>query len=327
MPRLRTVLPVVIAFCCLSGSLSAQVAGTLRRYEFVHPQMGTLFKLVFFASNDTVATRAAKAAFDRVDDLNLIFSDYLPESELNRLCAKAGTGEKVPVSDDLWRILKLADCFSRKSAGAFDITVGACSRIWRRARHLNVAPDPADLRRARRLTGFRLIRFDKKHRKVKLKKPGMQLDLGGIAPGYAADECLRILRACGIRAALADAGGDIAAGDPPPGRTGWEIAFPVDAGAAQRTLIIKNCGITTSGATYRYMEINGVRYSHILDPRTGWGLTHRILVTVQAPDATTADAWATALSVSGKRGLEKKAGKCRSLRVWLHESDLKLSDQ
>ena len=153
----------------------------------------------------------------------------------------------------------------------------------------------------------------------------MRLDLGGIAQGYAADRCLKILKQNGIHRALADAGGDIALGDPPPGEAGWVIEIQADQNewltSSRRltSLQLANCGITTSGASFRYLEINGKRYSHIVDPRTGWGLTHHILVTVQAPDATQADAWATAISVLGESGWQKIKRKHRRLKVWLTE--------
>lgn len=302
----------------LSAGDRGQIAA-LHRFEFTHAQMGTEFRLVFYAPDSASATAAARAAFDRVDTLNAIMSDYWPESELMRLCDRAGSGEKVSVSADLWNILNRSAEFSRQSDGAFDVTVGPLTRLWRRARNLQELPDSARVEAARELVDWRNVRFYPKNRRVALLKTGMKLDLGGIAQGYAADECLRILRRRGITRALADAGGDIALGDPPPNAPGWRIEqLDSDMGYCYYS----NCGITTSGAAYRYLEAGGRRYSHIVDPRTGWGLTHRVLVTVQAPDATTADAWATAISVLGAPGWEKIRQRHPSLRVWLTETDL-----
>jgi thiamine biosynthesis lipoprotein len=190
---------------------------------------------------------------------------------------------------------------------------------------LKELPDTAHIREARELVGFQnLILL--RDQKISLLKAGMRLDLGGIAQGYAADRCLKILRQNGIHKALADAGGDIALGDAPPGTTGWKIELPEqnasEAHPAPKVLFLSNCGITTSGASYRYLEVEGKRYSHIVDPRNGWGMTHRVLVTVQAPDATKADAWATAISVLGDAGWNKLNHKPKHLKVWLSESKL-----
>lgn len=298
----------------------------MRRYEFRHPQMGTIFRLVFYTEKDSLhAAAIARKAFDAVDSLNASMSDYLPESELNRLCNTAGSGQVVEVSEDLWQILKLSNQFSRKSHGAFDASVGPLTRLWRRARNLKELPDSSRVAEARALVGFQHLKI-KKNNRVELKKAGMRLDLGGIAQGFAADRCLKILRENGIHSALADAGGDIALGNPPPGESAWVIEIPgsnpgVSSGAPD-TLRLSNCGITTSGATYRYLEVDGKRYSHIVDPRTGWGLNHRVLVTVKAPTATEADAWATAISVLGAAGWEPLKSKHGQLKVWLRETPL-----
>lgn len=291
------------------------------RHTFTHPQMGTVFRLVVYADSAT-ADRASKEAFARVDTLNDCLSDYLPDSETNLLCKNAGTW--TPVSDDLWNMLAMSLDFSKKTGGAFDVTVGPVTRLWRRARHRSELPTDAEIKAAVEKTGYQNIRMRRRGKKILLRKQGMQLDFGGIAQGYAADECLKILKKHGITRALADAGGDIALGDPPPGEEGWSVLVPygMTNGTSGGETKLSNCGITTSGATYRYLEVNGVRYSHIVDPRTGRALTHRVLVTVQAPDAVTADVWATALSVLGAEGWEKIKKKHPELSVLITESNL-----
>lgn len=315
-----SLLLVFLFFYLFPQILPAQT--TLHRYEFSHPQMGTVFRLAFYTEKDSI-TAAATAArvFRRVDTLNRIFSDYLPESELNRLSDQAGRKEPVAVSAELADILWRARRFSKATNGAFDVTVGALTRLWRRARNMQEMPDPARLQSALQTVGWRSVQFTGKQQ-LRLARPGARLDLGGIAQGYAADECLRVLRTAGINRALADAGGDIALGDAPPGVAGWRIEIPGARPDNPEILYLANCGITTSGATYRYLEINGIRYSHIVNPKTGLGLTHRILVTVQAPDATTADAWATAISVGGAAGWGKWKKRRYRIKVWLAESCL-----
>lgn len=124
----------------------------------------------------------------------------------------------------------------------------------------------------------------------------MQLDLGGIGKGFAADAALAVLASSGAPRCLVNHGGDIAAGDAPPGATGWRVALDAAAGTM---ITLCNDAVATSGDAEQFVEFGGVRYSHIVDPSTGLGLTHRTQVTVIADDATTADALASALSVMG----------------------------
>ena len=285
--------------------------------------MGTVFKLVFFAGDDSTAARASRAVFARVDTLNALFSDYLPESELNRLCAKSGTGEKVPVSQDLWRILRLSKKYAQMSDGAFDVTIGPLTRLWRRARNLKEVPDSTRIAVARDLVGYESLSFFKHPHRVRLEKTGMKLDLGGIAQGYAADECLKILRSFGIHRALADAGGDIALGNAPPGAKGWRIEVPpafrrADLGLAytDSTLVLHDCGVTVSSGQVRFLEANGRRYSHIIDPISGWAIQRPIMVLVQAPTAVEADALATALNVQDPGTAPPWAIKKPKVRFW-----------
>jgi FAD:protein FMN transferase len=312
---------LVIACWCITGltQAAAQVNKT-QRYAFQHPQMGTVFRLVFYAEKDSSEAGAiARKIFDKIDSLNAIFSDWIPESELNHLCNTAGSGKKVPVSASLFDILLQSKGFSKQSDGAFDASIGPLTRLWRRARSLKELPDQGRIAAAREKVGWKNIQTFRRKRCIRLQKAGMALDLGGIAHGWTADFCLKMLKNHGISRALVDAGGDIALGDAPPGDWGWAIAVP--AGIADGDVLkLKNCGITTSGATARFIELDGKRYSHIIDPRTGQALNHRLLVTVLAPNATTADAWATAVSVSGEPGRVRARKSDKRLKVWLTEA-------
>src|SRR5205807_2426091 len=158
----------------------------------------------------------SQAAFARVASLDASMSDYRQESELMRLCAKAG-GPPVRVSDELFFVLRRAEEVSRRSDGAFDVTVGPVVRLWRRARRTQKLPDRDQLAQALARVGYKNVRLDARARTVQLLKPGMQLDLGGIAKGYAADEALKALKKHGVTRALVAAGGDVAMSGPPPG--------------------------------------------------------------------------------------------------------------
>src|SRR5262249_22764670 len=156
------------------------------------PHMGTRFQLTMYAPDEATASKAARAAFARIAELDGIMSDYRPASELMRLCAKAG-GDPVPVSPELFAVLDKAQEVSRLSAGAFDVTVGPVVRLWRLARRTQRLPEAEQLARARALVDYRNIKLDPEKRTVQLLKAGMQLDLGGIGKGFAADEAHKVL--------------------------------------------------------------------------------------------------------------------------------------
>lgn len=284
---------ICLVLCLLPGD-------DLKRFAFTEPHMGTTFSVQVYAVDEATARRAAKEAFARVSELNGIMSDYLPTSELMGLCAKAGGGP-VKVSGPLFEVLARAQKVAEETDGAFDVTVGPVVRLWRRARKTLRLPDPDRLKAARALVGWRMMKLDEKARTVALEKAGMQLDLGGIAKGHAADEMLRVLRKHGLSRALVSAGGDLRLGDPPPGRDGWTVAIAaVDAKKeGPRYLTLANAAVSTSGDAEQFVEIDDVRYSHIVDPRTGVGLIGRMSATVIAPDGITADSLTKAVAIQG----------------------------
>lgn len=263
--------------------------------------MGTMFRIVLYAPDADTAGAAADAAFERVAQLDQVLSDYRDSSELMLLCRQAG-GPAIEVSDDLFRVLSAAQEVAARSGGAFDVTAGPLVRLWRRARRTGEMPDSQRLAEALALTGYEKLHLDEKTRFVRLDRPRMLLDLGGIAKGFAAEEAMAVLRRHGIRSALVAGGGDIVVSDPPPGRDGWRIAI---AGAPSRNFSLRNAAVSTSGDAEQHVQIKGVRYSHIVDPRTGLGVVGHSSVTVVAPNGTLADALATAAGVLGpERGLE-----------------------
>ncbi|HUG90505.1 MAG TPA: FAD:protein FMN transferase [Planctomycetaceae bacterium] len=308
--RISGLIPALLV---AAGVAAAPPDGTapardIQRFEFAQMRMGVPFRITLYSSDEAVANNAARAAFARVKELNLLLSDYEPDSELMQLCRRSAPARPVEVSPELFFVLERAVALSKASDGAFDVTVGPIVQLWREARHSRTLPDPEQLAAARSRVGWRSVRLDRERRTVELLKPDMRLDLGGIAKGYAADEALRVLNEHGVTRALIAAAGDIVAGDPPPDRDGWRIGIaPLDSpeGPPSRYLRLENAAVSTSGDAFQYVEIEGVRYSHIVDPRTGLGLTTRSSVTVVARDGITADSLASAASVLGPdRGLK-----------------------
>jgi thiamine biosynthesis lipoprotein len=206
----------------------------------------------------------------------------------------------VAVGADLWRVLVAAEGMRELTAGAFDIAVGPLTALWRQARRSGRLPDPDKLAAAKAAVGAGTIELVPETQSVRLPKPGTRLDPGGIGMGYAADGALEVLAARGISSAMIDASGDVLVSAAPPGTDGWRIAVaPLRPGGQGDILVLVHAAVTTSGDAYQAVEIDGVRYSHIVDPRSGLGVAGPTTVTVVAPDATTADALATAASVLG----------------------------
>lgn len=266
--------------------------------------MGLPFRIVLYAPDQRAADVASTAAFTRIKELNDILSDYDEESELSRLSRTSGSGRTIPVGTDLWFVLERSHEISTRSDGAFDITVGPLVQLWRRARRQRTLPEPDRIIQALQAVGFRKIELDSHQRTARVTAPGMRLDAGGIAKGYAIDEALKVLRMHGVTRALVTGGGDMAAGEPPPGQRGWRIEVaPLDVTNAPpaRFVLLRQTALATSGDLFQHVEIDGVRYSHIIDPRTGMALTDHSLVTMIAPNCTTADGYSKVVSVLGPR--------------------------
>jgi thiamine biosynthesis lipoprotein len=283
----------------MSASTALALALSLHLYEAVEPHMGTLVSIKLYAADEAQAQAAFRAAFDRIAQIDAALSDYLPHSELNRIC-RDSVGRPVPVSDDLFEVASAAQRLARETDGGFDITSGALTHLWREARKRQRIPDTQDIEAARLRCGYRKLHLDAARHTVELDSPDMQLDVGGIAKGYAADQALAALSKLGIRSALVAASGDLAFTDAPPGERGWKIA--VDA--LDHPLSLTYAAVSTSGSSEQHLDAAGKRFSHIIDPKTGMGLTSDSSVTIVAKRGIDADAAATAVSVLGRnRGL------------------------
>lgn len=292
---------LVAAVALIAATISPGAAGTLARFEYSQPHMGTLVRIVLYAPSEPVAVAGVNAAFARVGALDAALSDYRDASELMQVSRQAGSGA-VPISDDLYRVLRASQQIARASDGAFDVTAGPLSVLWRQARRQNALPDADRIAAARALVGHTKLELDETRRTVRLRQPGMQLDLGAIAKGFAADEAVAALATRGVTRALVAAGGDIVAGEPPPGAEGWRVAVASVDGADRPPagyLALRHTAVSTAGDAEQFLVAGGIRRSHIVDPRTGAALSGRSSVTIVAPTGTTSDALATAVSVMG----------------------------
>ncbi len=308
-------MPSRLFFVCFFVTIGLHANAQLRRYAFTEPKMGSPFMIVLYCSDSLQAVYLAKQSFKLVDSFNNIFSDYLNSSELMQLNAAAGNHSSVKVSPALLNILLQSKIAYEKSEGAFDITVGPIVKLWRSARKTNQFPSAKKIDAARDLTGFNKLIIDTANKEVTLTETGMGLDLGGIAKGWIAQKVIDFLSSQKITISLADAGGDIAMSEGPPNSKGWSVGVNVPESKEdllEQSLLIQNKSVATSGDAYQFIEHDGKRYSHITDPKTGYGVTFQHNVTVIANDGATADWLATACSILPIKKAKKLAVKMKS---------------
>lgn len=286
------------ALTVLAAALPAQAPSARgrepawQRYEFVSPHMGTLWRLVVHSRSREDARQARLAAWETVAAVDEALSDYREESELSRLNRSGRLEEPGPL---LRAALSASLGVAELTGGAFDPTVGPLVALWRESRRSGRLPEASAVEEARGAVGWRRVRVD--GGRVELP-PGGRLDFGGIAKGQAQDLVLEKLRAMGVTRALIDAGGGVAVGDSPPEDPHWVAAVGSLSGdEVVEQVGLRSAALATSGDLHQFVEIGGRRYSHIVDSRTGLGLTRRVQASVVAPEAITADALATAFTV------------------------------
>lgn len=257
--------------------------------------MGSPLQIIFYSDDSVKAEKISRHCYHLADSLVYIYSDYLSSSELNQLCATAGNGMSFQCSPELFDILKISEKAFITSERTFDITLGPITHLWRQFRKEKEFPDSTSVSEKLKLVGFKKLLLDTINRTATLTQKGMELDLGGIAQGYIAQKIVELLKRNKIENALVDVSGDIVCIGKPPGKSGWAIAVNVPGDEHEllsRQLVLTNCAVTTSGDVYQFIEHNGKKYSHLIDPKTGYGITSQSNVTVIAKDGTQAD-WLT----------------------------------
>lgn len=288
------------------------------KFTFERGIMATRFAITCYDADPGKAKIAADAAFDAAEKINQVASDYIADSELLEL-TKRPAGHPVATSPLLFKLISEARGFAEKTNGLFDPTLGPFTRLWRESRRRKTLPDAATLEKARESIGWKNLKPDAASSTITFAKSGMRLDLGGIAKGQAADAMLAVMATHGISQCCITAGGDVRLGDAPPDGTGWKIKIHTRENEPEKFLTLSNCAVSTSGELHQFIEINGTRYSHIIDPATGLGLTRTTAATVIAPDATTSDALATACCVAPPDMAKKMALAAGATEVILTE--------
>jgi len=275
------------------------VSAQLKRFQFSENKMGSSFNLIFYHTDSAEAIVIAKESFLIVDSLNNIFSDFSSESEVGKLALQKNLTD-IKVSDELFAMIVRSKNVWERSGKTFDITIGAITQLWRKAKKENRFPSEAEIKAAKDITGFKNLTINECSKTISFKKPGIRFDFGGIVPGYAAQKVIDFLKTKNINIALADASGDIVMGDAAPGKDGWTIGINLPENENEiwdKKLELKNFAVSTSGDVYRYTIHKGVKYSHIIDPGTGYGVTSQRNVTVITKYGADADWLATACSI------------------------------
>jgi FAD:protein FMN transferase len=264
--------------------------------------MGATFSIVLYGSDRAAMNEAIDAAFEEAHRLDALLSNSRPESEWSHINREAAA-RPVEVSPELFRLL--SDCieYSRASEGTFDLTVGPLMRAWGFFGGERHVPPPGQIREALELVGYRHVQLSLEKRTVRLDRPGVEIDPGGVGKGYAVDRMVEILRARGIRNALVSASGSsiFGMGNPPDEPRGWpiSIADPWDHRKNAAEAFLKDLSLSTSGSYEKSFRSGGHRYSHIMDPRRGVPAENAVQVTVLAPSAIDSEVWAKPYFIQG----------------------------
>ena len=302
--------PILILILCLALagfhlSCDRTEPATLHHSYLV---MGTFCRMIITTGPDqSTAQTAADAALLEIQHIEALASTYRPDSEVSQL-SELRLGTARVLSTEIFTVLVRSLYYSNLTDGAFDITVGPLTKLWRTAVESDRLPTPEELAAALALVGYDKITLDSAKGTITLSQPGMSITLDAIVKGYAADLALEAIRQQGVRAALLDLGGDIVCFGAPPAQEFWRVGIqnpfkpatvPMEtySDSLLATIKLTDAAVATSGNYQRTFEVQGRAYSQIFDPRTGKPVEYAPSVTIIAPTAADADALATACSV------------------------------
>ena len=307
---------IIVIFACLSlvaaSLLSFTGKGPVDADSGYQIVMGTFAHIIAVAQNAGTAKKCIRAALEEIHKVDDLMSDYKSDTDISRVNREAYE-KPVQVSEATFEVLQRSIEFSKMTDGAFDVTVGPLVALFRKAKETEVAPSEEQIAEAKSKVGFEKLKLDNENRTVQFSEKGMLLDLGGIAKGYAIDKAIEAAQRCGAVGAMVDIGGDVRCfGLPPKGRDHWLIGLQdpnsaiegMEGGGLRLVLKVTNEAVATSGDYQQFVIIEGKRYSHIMNRRTGKSAESLSSVTIIADNATDADALATAVSVMGaEKGL------------------------
>lgn len=266
--------------------------------------MGSSLELKFYTNDEKLFYKITDESLERAKEIDHLFSNYKDDSVLAEVNSKSGK-QAVTVPYEFIELTQTSINYSRKTGGAFDITVGNLFKLWKESVRKSRPPDPTELQKANECTGYEKIKID--NNKISFLKNCIELDFGAIGKGYVVDEIIRIARSYGVKNGLINFGGNIYALGTPYDSDAWDVGIndPDHPGKIISNLSLKNYGTATSGDYEKFFEIDGKRYSHIIDPATGFPVEEISSVTVIAKSAMEADVYSTAFSVLGVEKTKK----------------------
>ena len=311
MFRLRSAVNVFAVLAALlltgPGRSLAQTPGSIALVTRTAQAMGTEIRFVVYTSDEPKALRAFADGFAEFQRLETMMTTWRADSEVSRINAQAGIAP-VKVSPETLEVIEMSDRASKMSGGAFDITFYALHGLWKFDDDMvKKVPDPVELKRRLQLVDYRKVIIDHAASTVMLKDKGMAINLGGIAKGYAVDRAAAILKSAGFKDALVQAGGDLMCLGNKFGKP-WTTGIRDPRGprdAVFAVMKLEDHAFSTAGDYERFFFLNGKRYHHILDPKTGWPTNNGLLsVTVVAPSSIDCDGFAKVIVLGLKRGAE-----------------------
>ena len=265
--------------------------------------MGSTYSIAAYDTDRVRLEAAVEAAFDEARRLDDLLSNYKTSSEWSRVNREAAD-RPVPVSPELFDLLAACVDYSRRSDGAFDITVGPLMKVWGFYKGTGHLPHRAEVQAAMNQVGYRHMQLERASLTVKFDRPGIEMDPGGIGKGYAVDRMVEVLQKDGIRIALVSASGSsiYGMGAPPNEPRGWQVKIkdPKDQRKTVETLYLKDMSLSTSGNYEKFFRAEGRIYSHIMDPRTGYPAPGMLSVSVLAPRTLDSEAWTKPFFINGR---------------------------
>lgn len=313
----RLFLLLLVAF----SLPAARAEEPLIRSEASHDAMGTTLTIVAYGKDERTLAQVANEAFEEIDRLDRQMSNYQPESELSALNRHAARSA-VLVEPKLFGLIQDSIRTSEETNGAFDITVGPLMKAWGFFRGQGRVPSASELAGVLKTVGYRHLKLDRAQRTVAFDVEGIELDLGGIAKGYAVDVAAEILRADGVERALVSSGtSSVYALGAPPDEPGWRITLrdPFEAAKAADVVYLKNYSLAVSGNYERFFTLEGKTYAHIMDPRTGRPVEQMLATAVLAPRGTESDALSTACFVMGAQASQRYLARHPNLLAILYQ--------
>jgi thiamine biosynthesis lipoprotein len=296
---LLVTLPMGVA----AGQSAAPAAPSVLRLEESLDSMGTTYSVVVYGEDRYKMQSAVELAFEEVRRLDQMLSNYRPDSELTQLNQRAGK-EPVKVSKELFDLLAACVHYSEASEGAFDITVGPLMKVWGFYKGSGRFPHRAEIRGAMANVGYRNLVLDSKQQTVQYRRPGVEIDPGGIGKGYAVDRMVTILRENGIRSGLITAGSSsiYGIGAPPTETKGWRVVIkhPKNPAQSVQEVFLKDMSMSTSGNYEKFFRVGGKIYSHIMDPRTGYPAPGMLSTSVVSSKTLDSEAWTKPYFINGR---------------------------